>query len=1264
MARWLTWLLLGLAGLVLLVAGLLAFVAGTHTGLRWAWSMGQPYLPDGIEVASVEGRLLDEVIVSGVRVDLPGLELDAVRLRLAWQPGRLWQNELRVRALEGSGITVTTRPDETPPADDSDTPTELPERIELPLRVVIERLAIRDVAYRAQPDAEPIRLDRAELGARLDNQQWQVDTLTLRAPLADADGDLRLTPVRPFALEAGLDWTVRAPDLAPVSGQTRVGGDLLERLTVDQTVAAPYNARAEVVLTQLLDAAALDATVHLNQTDVAAIRADLPPAGVDAELNASGPLGDLDVQGWITGNSEAHGRARLDLAANVSPARVRLDTLRLTSPDMAGELNADGRVALGPGTPLDVRLRWHDLQWPLAGEPTLRSDSGSIALDGRLDDYRLDADIGWQLPDQDAGQLQLAGSGDLSAIRLPTIAVSGGPGRIAGDARVAWAPALDAEIRLAGDNVNPGAIQAAWPGNLSLDLHATAAMPDGALTARVETLAVDGRLRDVPVRVDATAGYRPERVDIDRLLLEAGGNRLTANGRLGLAQTTSALDWNLDAPTLNMLAPFGTALNGAVAGEGRVSGTLQALRVNAELNANDLEAAGNELAALTLSADIDRSGQARSKIDLQITDLQAGGQTLDAVTLAGDGTPADHQLRLALTGPQLEADLGLTGALTDDETDWAFTLQQFNLTRDPLPTFALAAPAAGRLNATTQSLEQTCLTGGDARLCLSGQRRGGEITGNLSLQNAALALARPWLPPDLALAGTVDAEADARIRGGEPDVTARINTSAGAISATDADGNDLTLLGFEAGQITATLRDSRLTVDGDLPLTAGGRVALAVNAGDAANGLTGGPLSGTVDIAVPDLSVITRLTDEVEAFEGGLDGQLDLGGSLSRPELIGEVALEADRVALVTPGLELTAVRAALVGQGNRVQLDAGATSGEGTVEAGGTIGFGGDSPTVDLTVRGDRFLAMDTRDARVLVSPDLTIGMSADRIDVTGTVTVPEADITPRELPAGSAVTVSDDQVIVSADNQPGAAGRALHADVTLVLGDAVHFEGFGLTADIAGDLRVRQQPGDPPTGTGELRVTEGRYKAYGQDLDIQRGRVLFAGGPVTQPGLDVRAVRRPATDILVGVQVRGNLRTPDFTLYSEPGMGQSEQLSWLLLGRPLDGASSSEASLVSRAALALGLKGGNTLVKSVGDRLGLDEIGIDSAPGTTGEQAALMVGKWLTPRLYVNYGVGLFEPVSTLRLRYTLTPLWRIQTESTGAHSGGDLLFSIERP
>ena len=56
-------------------------------------------------------------------------------------------------------------------------------------------------------------------------------------------------------------------------------------------------------------------------------------------------------------------------------------------------------------------------------------------------------------------------------------------------------------------------------------------------------------------------------------------------------------------------------------------------------------------------------------------------------------------------------------------------------------------------------------------------------------------------------------------------------------------------------------------------------------------------------------------------------------------------------------------------------------------------------------------------------------------------------------------------------------------------------------------------------------------------------------------------------------------------------------------------------------------------------------------------------MVGKYLTPRLYISYGVGLLESISTVKLRYQVSDRWNIVTESSAIASGGDINFTIER-
>lgn len=83
---------------------------------------------------------------------------------------------------------------------------------------------------------------------------------------------------------------------------------------------------------------------------------------------------------------------------------------------------------------------------------------------------------------------------------------------------------------------------------------------------------------------------------------------------------------------------------------------------------------------------------------------------------------------------------------------------------------------------------------------------------------------------------------------------------------------------------------------------------------------------------------------------------------------------------------------------------------------------------------------------------------------------------------------------------------------------------------------------------------------------------------------------------------------------------------------------------------------------------KLGLDTIGIETGTGEAGaesdvNQAALVVGKYLTPRLYISYGVGLLESISTVKLRYRISDRWNFVTESSPIASGGDINYTIER-
>ena len=55
-------------------------------------------------------------------------------------------------------------------------------------------------------------------------------------------------------------------------------------------------------------------------------------------------------------------------------------------------------------------------------------------------------------------------------------------------------------------------------------------------------------------------------------------------------------------------------------------------------------------------------------------------------------------------------------------------------------------------------------------------------------------------------------------------------------------------------------------------------------------------------------------------------------------------------------------------------------------------------------------------------------------------------------------------------------------------------------------------------------------------------------------------------------------------------------------------------------------------------------------------------MIGKFLSPRLYVSYGISLVDEINTLKLRYTIGDRWVIAAEA-GGESAIDVEYRIDK-
>src|SRR5262245_4498644 len=81
--------------------------------------------------------------------------------------------------------------------------------------------------------------------------------------------------------------------------------------------------------------------------------------------------------------------------------------------------------------------------------------------------------------------------------------------------------------------------------------------------------------------------------------------------------------------------------------------------------------------------------------------------------------------------------------------------------------------------------------------------------------------------------------------------------------------------------------------------------------------------------------------------------------------------------------------------------------------------------------------------------------------------------------------------------------------------------------------------------------------------------------------------------------------------------------------------------------------------LAAQLGNKIGIPDISVES---DLSNETSLVLGKYLSPRLYLSYGISLTESINTVKMRYTLDDRWTIKTEA-GKERSADLVYTIEK-
>lgn len=447
-------------------------------------------------------------------------------------------------------------------------------------------------------------------------------------------------------------------------------------------------------------------------------------------------------------------------------------------------------------------------------------------------------------------------------------------------------------------------------------------------------------------------------------------------------------------------------------------------------------------------------------------------------------------------------------------------------------------------------------------------------------------------------------------------------------------------------------------------------------------------MAGKLAWQIDNLSFLDEFFPQLERTQGHAEINYNFAGTLRDSKIDGQIVVTNASLALPKLGISLHDVQFKLKQDQNGVIYNGGMRSGNGNLRLDGQATFG---KTVLLTtdVSGENFLLSNTPEYSMVLTPQLHITFKNDELHIDGSVLIPQSKIKIDALTGDT--TLPSEVVFVDQQTTANLLERLkLYGNIKLELGDAINIEAFNIKGLLRGTLIITDVPNRPTMANGTLTIVNGAYNMYGQTLEITQGELHFVASPIDNPELNMRAIRKltvmnlPDTvgfgqknDLIVGLQTAGALDNLQTELFSIPsGLSKTDIFSYLVLGQPAAQATENKMQLLLQAAHALNFSGAgeiNHVVDNLRNQLGLSELSVTSeatsqvnASGTAKppiSNTALVLGKFLSSRLYVSYSIGFLDQINIFRARYSLGRYWSVQSENSALNNGVDLIYSVER-
>lgn len=924
-------------------------------------------------------------------------------------------------------------------------------------------------------------------------------------------------------------------------------------------------------------------------------------------------------------------------------------------------LNGDVFLMKDADTSLRFDIDWQNLEFPVEDQAPWQSEQGNIHIEGPVSSLEITAQGNFQSSPYGPVRLDTRANWSDPVLKFNQLSIIALDGNIEGKGQITLDNISSGQFDLGARNINLEIINPDLKSRLDLTATIDFSLVDDELNGQLQVPSLSGQWRGHPLQGAAVVSSVENRIHVESLHLKSGKNSIDL--QLDISELLAGY---LDLSITDM-SVFSSELAGAIHGHFEIDGTPETPRFAGQVEGDNIYADDLRIASVMADMNFDLRPRQHSTLNIRTGIIHYEDWLIDELKISGTGLTEFHTLDITASGKELQMTASIDGSLV--KSDWYGTLKLFEFNAPQTGAWSLDSPSrldwlgeAGKL-----ALTKTCLEQNDSSLCLTASLDAQkDFNGEIQLGRIPMGLAQPWIPDTISIYGTVSGdiflnrlnehwELHTSLAGSDTQIHVGLEKE----NADTLDVQQVTLV----ADVTQHKREWNLqlsspeffdiSLDGSIQNT--GEQAVAAN----------------LNMVLHQMDWLARVEPALTGSRGKFEVRAQTSGTIDQPQVKAEFNLHNGQLSILPIGLDLDRIsgdfqtgteyrqiliRSVLGSGGRNLELEGHASM------------FSDKGYSYQLKLRGDQFPFIRTADISLDVSPDLDLYGSQELHNVRGNISIPRLEMQVTSIPEGS-VTVSPDTELIQS-RQAGAAivedtnsgndfiRNNLNIDINVMLGANIHIQGFGLDTRLAGDINVIKPVGVyQPRGEGFVTLSEGSYRAYGQNLVIDEGQLQFAG-PLDNPGIRIRAYR-PNLKVRPGVKVVGNVRQPKLSLYSEPVQSQADTLSYLITGRPITGASGGDANLLTQAALTLGAQESAVLTNQIESMFNLEEFSVGS--GSTVESTSVSAAKRLSPNLTFRSSFNPFDQLWSFLLNYRLTDHWSVQSES-GVSQGADVIYSVE--